>query len=329
MVLVGVMPVPAAAGGSGRSPVVELPSTAPATQVPPVGAFAFGKTHSGGILPIRWDPCGEPIRVRLAGAAWDDSHGRALRYALRQMKSATGLPLRLDRVEPVSFDAVKWYSQLAVDRRQAEPQELRGIVVSVGAAPRHYPGALGSGVWFSRGEGADEQLVAGLVQIDAAASNRLPRQVRAAMYMHELGHVIGLSHVSDEHQIMYPTIAPPSSRTAAAAMPEWGGGDLRGLELLGRAAGCSPRSLAVVRAVRVEATRTVGKRGRILLRWRSDPTSDAFRVRISTTGRTGRWRFTRGNSQMFRGLLPGRHVLQVRAVASGRWGPVATIRTRL
>jgi predicted Zn-dependent protease len=48
--------------------------------------------------------------------------------------------------------------------------------------------------------------------------------------MHELGHVIGLDHVSDQSQIMYQTVTTKQS--------VFGAGDLAGLQLLGRPAGC-------------------------------------------------------------------------------------------
>ena len=328
--LLCVLPAPASAGGSGWSQDPVRRQAGSEAQVPQTGAFAFGKTHAGGVLPVRWNPCGGPIRVSLAGAAWEDGHGRALRYAVRRLRSATGLPLRLDPARLAGFDPVAWDPRSVADRGATGQQGQRGIVVSVGSAPHDHPGALGTGRWFSRGGRSGEWLVAGLVHIDAVASAGLPRQWRAAMYMHELGHVIGLSHVSDQRQIMYPTIVQPSGPTAAAAMPEWGAGDLRGLELLGSTAGCPASNPAAVRVQRVEVVRSsAGRRGRIVLRWRGEPLADAFRIRIATQGSTGRWRFTTANRRTFRGLRPGRYVVQVRAVVSGVWGPVTTRRTRL
>lgn len=44
-----------------------------------------------------------------------------------------------------------------------------------------------------------------------------------AVVMHELGHVLGLAHVQDKHELMYPSL----TRTS------YGPGDVRGLEALG------------------------------------------------------------------------------------------------
>ena len=49
--------------------------------------------------------------------------------------------------------------------------------------------------------------------------------------LHELGHAMGLNHVTDPRQLMYPVIM---SRSRAA----YGPGDLAGLRRLGRTQGC-------------------------------------------------------------------------------------------
>lgn len=45
------------------------------------------------------------------------------------------------------------------------------------------------------------------------------------MLLHELGHLVGLGHVSDPYQVMYDTNVWP--------LPRYRAGDLRGLEQLG------------------------------------------------------------------------------------------------
>jgi hypothetical protein len=48
--------------------------------------------------------------------------------------------------------------------------------------------------------------------------------------LHELGHIVGLAHVDDSTQVMYPDVTGGEARLGA--------GDLAGLERLGRAGGC-------------------------------------------------------------------------------------------
>jgi hypothetical protein len=50
-----------------------------------------------------------------------------------------------------------------------------------------------------------------------------------AVFLHELGHMMGLGHVNDPAQLMYPVA---TTRTA------YGTGDLEGLYHLGTPAGC-------------------------------------------------------------------------------------------
>ena len=48
---------------------------------------------------------------------------------------------------------------------------------------------------------------------------------------HEFGHLVGLDHVDDPTQLMYPSTSP--------AVSTFGGGDLAGLAALGSGA-CAP-----------------------------------------------------------------------------------------
>jgi hypothetical protein len=74
------------------------------------------------------------------------------------------------------------------------------------------------------------------------------RPTRGATLIHELGHAVGLDHVGDPRQMMYPA---PTRHAASYAK-----GDLRGLAKVGVGAGCFPgefvgRSAAKPRQVRV------------------------------------------------------------------------------
>lgn len=73
--------------------------------------------------------------------------------------------------------------------------------------------------------------VTGAVQLDAgqmAAILKRPhgKQVVRGIVLHELGHLVGLGHVTDTRQLMYPQ--------SQAGVTGFGAGDLAGLAALGR-----------------------------------------------------------------------------------------------
>jgi hypothetical protein len=79
------------------------------------------------------------------------------------------------------------------------------------------------------GTGADQRYVSGMAVFNGPA---LTRQLQSgddakarAVLLHELGHLVGLGHVTDPFQVMYDTNSYPLARYHA--------GDLRGLAELG------------------------------------------------------------------------------------------------
>ena len=84
--------------------------------------------------------------------------------------------------------------------------------------------------------GGPRAYVSGAVELDAAKlTSELKRpdgkRVVRAVVLHELGHLVGLDHVSAANQLMYPQIQP--------GVTDFGTGDLTGLAALGRGT-CMP-----------------------------------------------------------------------------------------
>ena len=73
------------------------------------------------------------------------------------------------------------------------------------------------------------QVTDGLASFATAGDPGGPATARA-LVMHELGHVLGLAHIDDPHQLMHAT----------SPVRELGDGDRRGLAILGQG-GCEPR----------------------------------------------------------------------------------------
>jgi predicted Zn-dependent protease len=74
--------------------------------------------------------------------------------------------------------------------------------------------------------------ITGSVYLDAAKANQMRRKgisgVVQEVVEHELGHLVGLSHVNDPTQIMYPR--------ASTHVLTYQAGDLTGLAALGKGA---------------------------------------------------------------------------------------------
>jgi hypothetical protein len=73
--------------------------------------------------------------------------------------------------------------------------------------------------------------VTGQVELDSRQFTRILRrptgnETALAVILHELGHVVGLGHVTDSSQLMYPETRP--------GITNFGAGDLTGLAALGR-----------------------------------------------------------------------------------------------
>ena len=76
----------------------------------------------------------------------------------------------------------------------------------------------------------------GTVQLDAIKFSKMlgaahGNQLAHAVVLHELGHLVGLGHVSDQTQLMFPE--------GSLATTAYAGGDLAGLARLGQGA-CAP-----------------------------------------------------------------------------------------
>ena len=183
--------------------------------------------------PARWDPC-RPIPY-VVQSGWIPHAGwRDLDEALRRITAASGLRF----VSEGETDEVP-----SRDRAAYQPDRYgeRWAPMLIGWVPGEATDlGLGDGVQgVSMAVAVPGQraphLVSAQVVLDASrrlASGFGPGTTDGEVLLHELAHAVGLGHVLDPTQVMYPQATNSES--------EFGAGDRAGLAALGAPAGCLP-----------------------------------------------------------------------------------------
>jgi hypothetical protein len=253
-VLVGAVPwpweraAPSALGPDRGVPVATAPtdrptpgtgaSRSPRGYPPPAptggGPHEFSLVQADGVTPVAYDPCRVVhYAVRPGGAP---AGGEAMVHsAVARIGQVTGLVFVYDgptdeapTAEREMFQpdryGDRWAPVLVAWEREEENPDLAGDVV----------GQAGS-LAVSLGEGP-RVYVTGTVSLDAGQFPEILEQrdgeaTAAGVVLHELAHLVGLDHVDDRSQLLYPETVP--------GVTDLADGDLTGLARLGRGA-CVP-----------------------------------------------------------------------------------------
>lgn len=210
----------------------ESPSRLLAAVAPPAGSGGYTFTaHQPDGAPMTYDPC-RPIHyvIRAQGAP---SGGDALvRQAVAAVSAATGLRFvddgttteapREDRApyQPDRYGR-RWAPVLIAWSTPRETTALQGDTTGIGGSVSVQRGIAGAPGVYGYVTGS---VVLDGPQLTTAAANGERALIRAVAE-HELGHLVGLGHVADRRELMYPQ----TSLSVLSYQP----GDRRGLAQLG------------------------------------------------------------------------------------------------
>ena len=197
--------------------------------------YAFLEARRGGCQPVRYNPC-EPIHYVVNSALAPPGALDDLQQAVKKVEEATGLTF----VNEGATD-----EQPVVNRLLSQPQRYGERWAPILVAWEH-----GHRVRMERTNPAGGQsfqvegtYVSGVlvVNVDAVAQDHNRSRPASGfgegttwgrVFIHELGHIVGLGHVARSDQIMFPELGVQSGPA------EFRAGDLAGLRLLGKEAGC-------------------------------------------------------------------------------------------
>ncbi len=207
---------------------VAAPLGAPAPQERTSGSYRFKLTQrEAATTPVAFSPC-RPIHYVVRPDHAPPGGGSAISRAIALVSSATGLTFVDDgpTSEPIVPQREPYQPSRYGDRwapvliAWATADEVPDFGVDIA-------GEAGSQT-VSTPDGT-RVYVTGTVYLDAAKAIRMRRHgmsgVVQAVVEHELGHLVGLSHVNDATQIMFPR--------ASTQVLSYQAGDLTGLAALG------------------------------------------------------------------------------------------------
>lgn len=201
--------------------------------VPPVD-YAFLEARQGGCQPVRFNPC-EPMHYVVNAALAPPGAVDDFRAAVRLLEQATGLSFVDDGPTDERYE---------ISRQRSQPERYgprwAPLLVVWDNGQRHRMDASNPAGGVSSPVDGVSVTGALIVNVDTLIDGKFPPTgfgeggTWGRVFLHELGHIVGLGHVGRSDQIMFSELGVQKGRA------EYHAGDLAGLRLIGREAGCLP-----------------------------------------------------------------------------------------
>jgi hypothetical protein len=209
---------------SHADPVIAGTATTSSTQLYKFSSLVSGK-------PVRWNPC-KAIHYRIRTIGMPTGAGPVVKAAVARVAKATGITIIYDGQStstptsgwlPKSSTGIRpvligWTDAAHSDLLRNQPSAVLGVTRTA------YFATVQDGLTLAATKAA-------VIALDRTNHLALTGSVSwNTVLQHELGHAMGLDHVGNSHELMYPVL----SRSLYGLQS----GDLAGLARLGKSAGC-------------------------------------------------------------------------------------------
>jgi hypothetical protein len=194
--------------------------------------YSFLEARQGGCQPVRFNPC-EPIRYVVNAAMAPPGAMDDLQAAIRLLEQASGLTFVNEGPTDERYE---------VSRPRSQPERYGNrwapVLMVWDNGQRHRMDVTNPAGGISSPVDGVSVTGALIVNVDALVDGRPPPNgfgeggTWGRVFLHELGHLVGLGHVARSDQIMFPELGVQKGRA------DYHAGDLAGLRLIGRDAGC-------------------------------------------------------------------------------------------
>lgn len=213
--------------------VPSIPQLSRRATEPTDGSYSFIMGNGPGDGPVRWNPC-EPIHYVVNVGSAPPGSLNDVQEAVQRTSAATGIAFAYDGLtNEIPVDERSPYQPQRYGDRWA-PVLIAWVSPSQTDIPFEKDGHTAAGVASPQlpDNSRVAEYVSGWIAINAADPNPPGFAFygdQGLVVQHELGHVVGLGHVKQWEELM---------EASGGGATDWGPGDLEGLKIVGRSAGC-------------------------------------------------------------------------------------------